>query len=154
VDRARFAHHVDTACVQHFGRGLPERSVVVDDKDPRWHAGTLPGAARRFNGKTPCRPSRVGLSRGWLWRPLDCRDASVVRDWVVTREALRKESLMSVKPHNRQMLIVAIGLILVLAGLTTIVFGDVWIGVAAFAVGVVASLSPTLRTPRSHGLRG
>ncbi len=61
---------------------------------------------------------------------------------------------MSVKPHNRQMLIVAIGLILVLAGLTTIVFGDVWIGVAAFAVGVVASLSPTLRTPRSHGLRG
>jgi hypothetical protein len=61
---------------------------------------------------------------------------------------------MSVKQHNPQVLIVAVGLILVLAGLTTVVFGDVWIGVAAFAVGLVASLSAAFRNRHSRGLLG
>jgi hypothetical protein len=48
---------------------------------------------------------------------------------------------------------VAAGLALTLAGLATIVFGSLWIGLAAVALGVVTARA-VAGSARSHGVRG
>jgi TctA family transporter len=61
---------------------------------------------------------------------------------------------MSAKQHNRQLLLAAVTATLVVAGLATIVFGDLWVGVAAIALGAIAALSAAQRSPQpAHGLR-
>jgi hypothetical protein len=61
---------------------------------------------------------------------------------------------MSPKRHNWQVIRDAVAATLVVAGLATIVFGDLWVGVAAIVLGAVAAFSAAQRSAqRPRGLR-
>jgi hypothetical protein len=57
---------------------------------------------------------------------------------------------MSAKQHNHRVTSVAIAVTLLLAGVATIVFGDVSIGLAAVAASIAVFVSAVLRMPHTH----
>ena len=57
---------------------------------------------------------------------------------------------MPAKQHNHRVITITIAVLLLLAGLATIVFGDIWIGAAAVAVGAAVSVSAAVRIPHEH----
>jgi hypothetical protein len=112
---------------------------------------TFADALRASHGDNPSVSWHgVFLIKGLKLAPLD--EPRARRRLGANGKHSREESGMSANQHNHRVISITVAVTLLLAGLATIVFGDIWIGVAAVAVGVVVSINAAVRIPHDHRL--